>query len=108
MKTATAAACAAIAAAGLAASAAQANKPDITHVKNLPAVYDDDEMCTGFSPHVDGSDKYTVQDFYDKDGNLTREVFHDEFTGTVTYGSVTLNKTESANITFDFATGNET
>src|SRR4051794_33769249 len=108
IKRAAAAACAAIAAGLAATSVAEANKPDHNRFKNVPAVYDDDALCTGFSPHVDGVDKVTIQDYYDKQGNLTREVFHDEFTGTVSYGTVTLNKTESANITDDYLTGNET
>jgi opacity protein-like surface antigen len=87
------------------ASAAQASKPYMVHLKDYPASYTDD-FC-GFDSQVNGSDKVTIQDFFDKQGNLVREVFHDEFTGTVTHGSVTLNKVESANITDDYTNGNE-
>src|SRR5207244_7294640 len=98
---------AAIAVAGLAgASAAQASKPYMVHFKDLPTGSYIDNFC-GFDSTVNGSDKVAIQDFFDKQGNLVKEVFHDEFTGTVTHGTVTLNKVESANITEDIATGNE-
>src|SRR5205085_7880862 len=99
-------AAAAIAVAALAgASAAQASKPYTLHFKDLPTGAYTDDFC-GFDSTVNGSDKVTIQDFFDKQGNLVREVFHDEFTGTVTHGTVTLSKIESANITDDFTTGN--
>jgi hypothetical protein len=88
--------------AALAAPAAQASKPYITHYKDLPATYTDDTLCS-FPVQVNGSDHVTIKE------TDNQTVFVDKFRGTVTGPTgKQLTKSEDAKITDDNATGNET
>jgi hypothetical protein len=89
--------------AALAAPAAQAKgKPYVEHLRNYPAHYTDDTLCS-FPVQVDGSDDVTIRTYSD------RTVYVDKFRGTVTgpTGKV-LNKSEDAVITDFNDTGYET
>jgi len=88
---------------------AHASKPDQDHF-TTPSVYTLSPADTGcsFSIDVSGVDKVVLQTFFDKQGNPTKVVFHDDFTGTETANGVTLKSVEHANITEDLVTGTET
>lgn len=94
----------------VAAAVAAAAPPTITKVSHEPSVYTLTPADTGcaFDIQVNGYDDVVVQDFYDKDGNLVREVVHDDFVGTESANGVTLASTEHATITDDYVTGTET
>ena len=89
---------------------ASANPPTITKLRQLPAVYTLTPADTGcpFDVQVNGYDNVVIQDFYDKAGNLTKEVFHDDFVGTESANGVTLDSSEHATITENYVDGTET
>src|SRR4051812_45262333 len=97
--------------AGLAVAAvpALAGQPDIQRF-NTPSTFVVTAAESGCSFDVvfNGTDKGDFQTFYDKQGNPTRTVFHDDFTGTETANGVTLDSFEHATITDDLVTGTET
>jgi hypothetical protein len=90
----------------VAAPAAQASPPYISHAKNVPSgVYEDpawSEAC-GFPVYVNGADHYTERIY------ATKTVFVDKFRAVIyEEGHAPLALSEDAVITDDYATGDET
>jgi hypothetical protein len=87
---------------------ANAVPPERTRYADLPADYivTGAESGCGFDIHIVGVDKVSITDYFDKQGNFVREVFHDDFVGTESANGVTLNSSEHATIT-DYADGSE-
>ena len=109
MKRMLAAACLAAVSVLVFASSASAAQPYIEKAKAVPADYilqgGVDTDCA-FDVHVVGQDNYVFQMFFDKAGNVTRTVFHDDFVGTESANGFTYKSTEHATIT-DYPDGTE-
>ncbi|MGH3498480.1 MAG: hypothetical protein ACRDP1_13550 [Nocardioidaceae bacterium] len=105
--------CLGSAALGFGALPAYAGAPDIQHF-TIQSDYtldaNSDLGCNAspdFSIAVSGVDNVVAQTFYDKAGNVTRTVVHDDFTGTETgSNNNALNSSEHAKI-IDYPDGSE-